>query len=435
MNKEEYFHSVTLDKDLCKGCTNCIAKCPTEAIRVRNGKAIIITERCIDCGECIRTCPSHAKKAVSDPIELIKNYDFKVAIPAPSLYGQFKGTTVDKILTALKILGFDAVYEVARAAEIVSMATSRIIEEGEYPKPLISSSCPAVVRLIQVRFPSLINHIIKIQSPMEVAAKIVKKYLYADKKNIGVFFISPCPAKVTSVRSPLGKEKSSVDGVIAQKDIYLALRKIIKTIDEPEKLSTASGIGIRWGHSDGESEAVNSKRSISVDGIAHVIKVLEQIETEDFHHIDFIEAMACPGGCVGGTLTVENPYIARSRLKRIVEESKNVPMANSIFKMPNFDISWTKELYSRPILRLNEDLSVAIKMMDEIEKINEELPGLDCGSCGAPTCHSLAEDIVTGKAQKTDCIFILRDEIKKVAEQMAELEKRMPPPRIFKTEK
>ena len=78
------------------------------------------------------------------------------------------------------------------------------------------------------------------------------------------------------------------------------------------------------------------------------------------------------------------------------------------------------------MLKLSENMSEAIKMMDEIEKIDEELPGLDCGSCGAPTCHSLAEDIVTGKAQKTDCIFILRDEIKKVAGQMAELEKRMP---------
>ena len=428
---EEYLHSVTLDNELCKGCTNCISTCPTEAIRVRDAKAMIITDRCIDCGECIRTCPSHAKKAVSDPLDSLNRYQFKVALPAPSFYGQFKNVSIDTILTALKIYGFDDVYEVASAAEIASLATANLIAKGNYPRPLISSSCPAVVRLIQVRFPSLIEHVIKLQTPMEIAARIVKNQIYPDKKSLGVFFISPCPAKVTSVRAPLGNEMSAVDGVIAQKDIYPALRKIIKTIEKPEHISKASSLGLKWGHSDGESEAVSSQKSISVDGISHVIKVLDQIESEDFHHIDFIEAMACPGGCVGGTLTVENPYIARSRLKRTSDACTNRGIKDSD-QLTEFDIAWTKEIYSRPVLKLSEDMSEAIKMMDEIEKIDAMLPGLDCGSCGAPTCHSLAEDIVTGKAQKTDCIFILKDEIKKVAGQMAELEKRMPQTRNFK---
>jgi len=428
---EEYLHSVTLDRELCKGCTNCISTCPTEAIRVRDAKAMIITDRCIDCGECIRTCPSHAKKAISDPLDSLNGYQFKVALPAPSFYGQFKNVPIDTILTALKIYGFDDVYEVASAAEIASLATANLIAKGNYPRPLISSSCPAVVRLIQVRYPSLIEHVIKLQTPMEIAARIVKNQIYPDKKNLGVFFISPCPAKVTSVRAPLGNEMSEVDGVIAQKDIYPALRKIIKTIEKPEHISKASSLGLKWGHSDGESEAVSSQKSISVDGIMHVIKVLDQIESEDFHHIDFIEAMACPGGCVGGTLTVENPYIARSRLKRTCDACKNRGIKDSD-KLADFDIAWTKEIYSRPVLKLSEDMTEAIKMMDEIEKIHAILPGLDCGSCGAPTCHSLAEDIVTGKAQKTDCIFILKDEIKKVAGQMSELEKRMPQSRNFK---
>ncbi len=420
-------HSVTLNEDLCRGCTNCIANCPTEAIRVRNGKAHIISERCIDCGECIRSCPSHAKKAISDSLSVIEKFDYKVAIPAPSFYGQFKeeiGT--DRVLSAILDTGFDDVYEVARAAEIVAMATRRIIDSGDCPKPLISSSCPAVVKLIQVRFPGLIEHVIKIQSPMEVAARIVKKYIHKDKKNVGVFFISPCPAKVSVVKTPLGHERSFVDGIIAVKDIYPNIRAAAKALKEITRSSNASGKGIGWAHSDGESDSVNAKRSISVDGINQVIDVLEQIENEDIRDIDFIEAMACPGGCVGGTLNIENPYIARSRVKRLVLDNHNRGVSSDIFDRPGFDVSWTKEIYSRHVLKLDKDIKVAMKMMEEIEEILETLPGLDCGSCGAPSCRALAEDITKGFAEKTDCIFFLKDEIKKVAQQMALLETRMP---------
>ena len=84
---EGFFHAVTLDADKCKGCTNCIKRCPTEAIRVRNGKAVISTERCIDCSMCIRVCPYHAKRAKSDAIDIINNYKYKIALPAPTLYG------------------------------------------------------------------------------------------------------------------------------------------------------------------------------------------------------------------------------------------------------------------------------------------------------------------------------------------------------------
>ena len=207
---EKYFHSVTLDKDKCKGCTNCIKHCPTEAIRVRGGKATILNERCIDCGECIKVCPYHAKKAVTDSFSDIYNYPYKVALPAPTLYGQFgPGFTRDRILQGLIELGFDWVFEVSKAAEIVSDATKRLIKSGVVKKPVISSACPAVVRLIQVRFPNLIPNLLKVESPMEVAAKIARQTIIREKgikpDDIGLFFISPCAAKVTSVKAPYEK--------------------------------------------------------------------------------------------------------------------------------------------------------------------------------------------------------------------------------------
>ena len=86
---KKFFHSVTLDKDKCKGCTNCIKRCPTEAIRVQNGKAKILSDRCIDCGECIRVCPHHAKQATYDKLDVLDRFTYTIALPAPSLYSQF----------------------------------------------------------------------------------------------------------------------------------------------------------------------------------------------------------------------------------------------------------------------------------------------------------------------------------------------------------
>lgn len=429
---DRYFHSVTLDEGRCRGCTNCIKRCPTEAIRVRKSKARIINERCIDCGECIRICPYHAKKAITDPFKLIFSYKYRIAIPAPTLYGQFKSNyTRTHILAALKGIGFDEVYEVARAAEIVSEATRRIIEEGNFPKPLISSACPAVVRLIQVRFPNLIENILRLESPMEVAAKIIKKEVInkniAQPDDIGVFFITPCAAKVTSVKAPYEKEYSAVDGVIAINDIFLKLTNVISSINPEKSLEQAGYEGIRWASSGGESLALGNEKYLAVDGIHNVITILEEIEKDRLEDVDFVEALACVGGCLGGPLTVENAYVAKTRLKKHIDYAKMRHISKHIPFDKYEELVWTSDLKHRPIMKLDEDIAAAMKKLERLEMINNELPGLDCGACGAPSCRALAEDIVRGNADETDCIFKLRNKVRNLAMQMAELEAKMPP--------
>lgn len=129
---DKFYHSVRLDEELCKGCINCIKRCPTQAIRVRSGKAQINSKFCIDCGECIRVCPHHAKHATYDKMDVMKQYRYTVALPAPSLYSQFNNLDdVDIVLNALLMLGFDDVFEVSAAAELVSEATREYLTRHE----------------------------------------------------------------------------------------------------------------------------------------------------------------------------------------------------------------------------------------------------------------------------------------------------------------
>lgn len=419
---EKYFHSVQLDADRCCGCTNCLKRCPTEAIRVHDGKAKILSERCIDCGECIRICPHHAKKANSSKLEEIQNFEYTVAIPAPALFGQFNNLdSIDVVLTGLKRLGFDDVFEVSRAAELVSEATRRLIKENKLNKPIISSACPAVVRLIKIRFPELCDNVMPLMAPIEVAARVAKREAMEKtglpKSKVGVFFITPCPAKVTEIHSPNYTAHSECDGAIAVSKIYPELTQIMDHLTEVEPLGQSGLMGIGWATSGGESAAMLGDKYLAADGIENVIRVLEELEDEHIRGVDFIELNACSGGCVGGVLNVENPYVAQARIQKL---RKFLPVSlNHLEEGQLTQMLWENELtYDADIFRLDKDISKAMEMMSQMEDIYKGLPHLDCGSCGAPTCRALAEDIVRGKAKETDCIFKLRAKIQNVYDQL-----------------
>ena len=435
----EYFHSVRLDQTKCKGCTNCIKGCPTEAIRVRNGKAHILEERCIDCGECIRNCPEHAKYAITDPLQRIEDFKISVAIPAPSFFGQFSIYSDFEIVATLKLIGFDEVYEVALGADYVSMAYRKYFEREDIVKPSISSACPAVVRLIQVKFPSLIPNIIPIESPMAITAYIAKDEL-SQKFNIkfedvGVFFISPCPAKVTATQQPVAGSEH-VDGVISMADMYgLVIRNIQNLKNHPQLIKETklkgSSYGLRWARPGGESIGfADNITHVQIQGISHVSDVLEEIEMGKLKDVDFLEMQACTGGCLGGPLVVENPFVARVFLnKRAKERSNdnNIPEATYKKLVESGELFFEENITSREIMKLDDNIKVALRKMKEVEQIANELPGLDCGACGAPTCRALAEDIVQGEASRTDCTIELRNNVQNIAEELLSLAKHLPP--------
>lgn len=507
------YHSVLLDEDACKGCTLCVTTCPTEAIRVRGGKARIMEERCIDCGKCIRRCPNHAKKARVDalaefaPGGKFAGFDIKVALPAPSLYGQFPGDySIPAIHRALLECGFDAVFPVSAATGPIARAARRLLDRNAHPdipRPLISSSCPTIIKFIQIRFPTLLEHIVPIIAPMELAGRLAREEIERQRPisgektlSVGCFFISPCSGKITEALAPLGNEPSSVDGVFSMKDVHLPILQALQksagkndpasggaeAVREPPAKSepagnkasyaTAEPSGIpaelareiAWGRAGGEAEATvdgTDFRFLAVDGMDQCIKILEEIENGKLAELDLLELMSCTGGCVGGPLAAINPAIAKYNIRErerklaeaigddghgikaahetLVEDDSRrntrtsreaqspsmqsgpggIPrmLGNSARTLECERCLRTEEFPARPALLLDPDFRKAMAMMDEMEKINEKLPGLDCGCCGAPNCHALAEDIVRGSASLTDCIVILKEQYRELLEK------------------
>lgn len=417
MNK--YEHSVYLDSEKCNGCTTCLKHCPTEAIRIKDNHAVINQERCIDCGECIRVCPQKAKKAKCQKLDAMERFKWKIALPAPTLYGQFDNLDdIDYILDGLYQIGFDDIFEVSAAAELVSAYTRLYLKTEGVKKPVISSACPVILRLIGLRFPSLSENIIHILPPMEIAARLAKERA---KKNhpelkdedIGVCFISPCPAKASYVKNGFADYKSEVDVVVSISDLYFMLISKMKHTTSDTILCHSGMIGIGWASSGGEATALLNDNYLAADGIDNVIRVLDQIENGNIANLEFIELNACTGGCVGGVLTVQNPFIAKARLqtlRRYLPVSRNQLSKDEQSYIPdNYFFNELPEY--RPISRLSDNIAKSLRMMSDIQKLKNELPGIDCGSCGAPNCRAFAEDVITCGADKSQCILMHHKEL------------------------
>ena len=407
-----YVHSVSLDVSRCTGCTLCMKHCPTEAIRIHDGHAQINTNRCIDCGDCIRHCPNNAKKATYSKLDTVMKYKWKVALPAPTLYGQFEELDdIDYVLQGLLDIGFDDVVEVSQAAELVSAYTRLYLKTEGITKPVISSACPVVLRLISLRYPTLREHIMQLLPPVEIAAKMAREKTKREhpelkEEDICICFISPCPAKVSYVRNGFGDYKSEVDEVLSISDVYFSLINVMRRGRTPIPFSRSGMVGISWATSGGESSAIFNDKYLAADGIENVNRVLDQLDNGNISSLEFVELNACPGGCVGGVMAPENPFVAKARLQSL---RRYLPVTQTFLDKNERDFIPARFFFNevptyRPIQRLSENFAESLRMMSEIQKIRSELPGIDCGACGAPSCRAFAEDVVRGNAKRDGCM-------------------------------
>ena len=287
---------------------------------------------------------------------------------------------------------------------------------------MISPACPAVARLISLRFPSLEENVLRLLPPIEVAAKLARKRALEQHpelrpEEIGICFISPCPAKASYVKNGFGDYKSQVDVVIPISDVYFQLINAMNRDDTLGDLSASGRIGVGWATSGGEASALFNDSYLAADGIENVIHVLDQIENGNIAQMEFVELNACPGGCVGGVLTVQNPFIARARLhilRRYMPVSRNSLPADEQYIPADYFFEEMPEY--QPISQLSDSIAQSMRMMAEIQTLRSQLPGVDCAACGAPTCRAFAEDVVRGNSTMDGCLLCRVQPKKEVAE-------------------
>ncbi len=410
---KDFHHALTVYNELCTGCTHCMNVCPTRAIRVRNGKARIIANKCVDCGNCYKACPVSAIQIEHDDLNMIFNYSVRVILIPGVLIGQFPGKAIPSgIYRALKEIGFTHVYQVENSVSMV-LDAYRELSVRETARPLISSFCPAIVRLIQVKHPLLVGNLMKVNPPIDMSALYYREKLRAEgipSGEIGIFYATPCAAKVAAIKSPVGGNESGINGVINMNQLYNRIQKFLQTGKDDTELPHTDDLlgpeGITWSLTGGE-QAHWRERALAIDGIANVSEILESVENEKLDGIDFLELRACDESCAGGILIKANRFLVVEKLRNLAATWKGrapeeFPAAFSSLK----EYSYLGNIEPRPIEKLDEDIQVALRKMERKRRMMCFLPGFDCGACGAPDCQTLAEDVVQGKAQISHCIFM-----------------------------
>jgi Na+-translocating ferredoxin:NAD+ oxidoreductase RNF subunit RnfB len=420
MTENRFYHALKVVEEACVGCVHCMNVCPTSAIRVFEGKAIINKDACIDCGMCLKSCPVEAIVVEQDDFSRIFKYKYRVALLPTVLIGQFpEEIREDQIFAALYQMGFTHVFEVDQAVDYLVKATKDYMQKEHQIKPFISAFCPAVIRLIQVKFPSLIDNIVRLKPVLDISALYIRKKFENDGINpedAGIFYVTQCASKIASIKSPVGDYDVHVDGVINMDFIY---NKILLLINNKKFTSEGEGTfsylkakNIHWTLSNGEASQFEG-RCLAIDEIHNVIDVLEKIETEEISDVDYLELRACDHSCAGGVLAPNNRFLTIERLRKRAKymrdyDSEDDNIGDDIF---NYD-EYLKEnigldkIEPRSIMKLDENMMVALEKIEKVQRIMKILPEIDCGACGSPTCAQLAEDVVQGKAKLSRCVFM-----------------------------
>lgn len=406
----------------CKNCYKCVRTCEVKAIQVKNEQAQIINDMCILCGHCLEACPQNAKTFISD-LEKVRDYiasGYKTVISiAPSYAGIMKFNNSGQIVTALKKLGFYQVRETAEGAVYVTNEYERLIKEGKM-RNIITTSCPSANDLIEIYYPSLVDEMAPVVSPMIAHGKMIREVL---KEEVKIVFLGPCMAKK---REAQGDERTRgyIDAVINFEEIekWLAKEKIHITDLEPMEFDNSNpAVNRLYPISSGvissvvameEDAEVRKYRKLYVHGIKNCMELFASMECGEVEGC-FIEANICNGGCIKGP-AVSRKEISRFKVKLDMEESirKEAPNQSEFHNLNKGSLAKTfKNRAPEESMPSEDELRKILKKTGKVKKDQE----LNCGACGYPTCRDKAIAVYQGKAELTMCIPYMHEKAQSMA--------------------
>lgn len=403
----------------CKRCYSCIRECPAQAIRVINGQAVVMQERCIVCGHCITVCSQDAKFYQTDSEHVKKELlpsKKSIAIIAPSFAASFPDN-YSKFPTALRKLGFKEVIETSFGADLVSKLYADVIQ-SDPGKTLISSACPAVVNWIEKYFANLVPNLVRVDSPMIALGKYLKANT---EEKINIVFIGPCIAKKSEQMDD--ELYGIIDAVLTFTDIKKILKEKKINIDELEPSDfdpPHSYLGKSYPLPGGLLKTVDissdilEKDIIVVEGKPKVKEILHDL-AENKINAKFIDILFCEGCISGPAIDSElNFYSRREKVIKYIKErlysiDKQVWKSN-IFNSRNINLE--RNFYVKNQRRPIPSEEKIRAILAETNKFNKQ-DELNCGACGYETCRKYAIQIGKGLAEKEMCLPYLIDELNK----------------------
>ena len=391
---------LTLKKSNCKNCYKCIRNCPVKAIRFSANQAHIINNECILCGQCFVVCPQNAKQIVdeTEKVKVLINSGEDVYVSlAPSFIANYDGAGIGAMRKALKKMGFCDVEETAIGATIVKNEYERILSQ-EDRDVIISSCCHSVNLLIQKHFPSCLEYLADVISPMQAHCLDIKKRHPGAK----VVFVGPCVAKKDEADYYTG----IVDAVLTFEELSKWMKEE-KTEIEYETDSDEYSRARFFPTTGGVLKTMDENKDyayVAIDGVENCMAVLRDIEKGKIHKC-FIEMSSCTGSCVGGP--VIEKYHHDSTVKDYLEVASYA--GNKDFKVnqpKNSELKKHLTFIERKLPYPSElEIGNALRRMGKFRPSDE----LNCGSCGYNTCREKAVAICQGKAEISMCLPFLKD--------------------------
>jgi anti-sigma regulatory factor (Ser/Thr protein kinase)/Fe-S-cluster-containing hydrogenase component 2 len=369
--------SLGIAAELCRDCRHCLVACPTAAVRVREARPSVLHHLCVDCTCCIAACDPGALTLLDAPDGLVPGTHGLLAVP-PALLAGFGDHAVDTVLEELRGLGFAEVVSVHPYEDELRRGVLELAATSALPAPVISPVCPAVVSLIEVKFPSLVPHLAPLASPWEA--------LQRDLGERDVTYVVSCPSQRTAL---LAQQATAQRRTVTPR---LVREAVLPRLAARRRAAQGTRAPLQ--------QAAGADDLLVVTGVSHVLAVLEEIEDGRLTDVASVEPFICDDGCFGSPLLGEDAYVAAWR------------WAAAAGAAPGEGRSYerARPYRPRPGIRLDPDMAIAIRKLAELEAETRALAGKDCGVCGAPTCAALAEDIVMGRAVRALCPYVTAEE-------------------------